>query len=558
MTTNQTTTVPSFIFTDQAFQKPAFCGGFGMPSFGSSSTNNNHNETSQRGGGLSTEKEELDKLLADKMNGLSVKDRETMLEEVNGIAHSDPEEPSRLNACLEELDNHLKTLKEGTVYEQAERMDSAYVSNRAFRLKFLRAKRYTTPEGETRYDPKRASELIINFFQTKQTLFGSEKLTKDITLNDLTPEDREGIARGSLQVLPNRDMGGRHVVINFRGFAKFHSLKSEVRAKYYTFMSIMESEEAQKAGVVLIFYTVGQYQESKDGGSLAKQGRHMMTLPIHWAATQVCVDDYKQYILLKAFFQIVPAQFAAKVRVHFGTHLENQYTLRGYGIPEGSLPISPADSSLLLYNHLLWYNQREAADKERENSASTTTSPAATPQMVVSSSSSNVEQINTKDKTHKKEKDDLSLGIPMDEMDDDVFSLDPFDESDEYDTLSRSTSNSQIVSVETSPCRSTSPNTAISPRSTDILFGQSHKSHPGNLRFHEVITQHVGEYEAASGRQKKIEFAEHLVQHIKASGVRFLIYDKGSMRWMEVPDTKARNKVSKTIRNRRRSADYKD
>jgi len=484
---------------------------------------------------LSTEKEELDKLLADKMNGLSVKDRETMLEEVNGITHFDPEEPSSLNACLQELDNHIRSMKGGTIYEIAERMDSKYVSNRAFRLKFLRAKRYTTPEGQNRYDPKQAAELMINFFNTKQTLFGREKLVKDITLNDLNPEDREGLARGSLQVLPNRDMGGRRMVINFRGFAKFHSVESEVRAKFYTFMSVMESEEAQKAGVVLIFYTVGPYQESKDPSSIATQGKHMMNLPIHFGAIQVCVDDYKQYILLRAFFQLVPAQFAAKVRVHFGTHLEIQYTLRGYGIPEGSIPLSQADSSLLLYSHMLWYNQREAIDKEREG--------AAAPQ-VVSSNNSKVKSEATKD--------DVSLGIPLDEMDDDVFSLDPFDENDV--SPNPSTSKPQVVKEEAPPTHSVSPNVAISPRSTDILFGQSHKSHPGNLRFHEVITQHVGDYEAASGRQKKIEFAEHLVQHIKASGSRFLIYDKKVTQWMEVPDTKARNKVSKTIRNRRRSA----
>ncbi|KAL3934318.1 MAG: hypothetical protein SGBAC_009939 [Bacillariaceae sp.] len=521
--TNQPTTVPSFIFTDQAFQKPSFCAGFGMP-FASPERKEKK---------LSTEKQEVDRLLAAKMNGLSVKDRETMLEEVNGIAHSDPEDPSSLKVCLEELDTHLKSRKRGTIYELAERMDHDYVSNSGFRLKFLRAKRYTTPEGQNRYDPRRAADLIIDFFNTKHTLFGRDKLVKDITMNDLNPEDRKGLARGSLQVLPNPDMGGRTVLINFRGFAKFQSLESEIRAKYYTLMSMIESEEAQKAGVVIIFYTIGQYQDSNDGSNIATQGKHIMNLPIHIGATQVCLDDYRQYILLRAFFQIVPAQFAAKVRVHFGTHFEIQYTLRGYGIPEGSIPISQSDSSLMLRNHLLWLKQRQAIDRERD--------PTSCNQI------------------ESEAKDDVSLGIPLDEMDDDVLSLDPFDENDVAPTSS--TSNAQVVSAEISTPSAGSASlgsvssSAISPRSTDILFGQSHKSHPGNLRFHEVITQHLGDYEAASGRQQKIDFAEHLVQHIKASGSRFLIYDKGLMQWMEVPDTKARNKVSKTIRNRRRSAE---
>jgi len=517
---NQPANVPSFIFSDQTpFQKPTFCSGFGNVF-----TKNHHRQQAN----VSTEKAELDKLLAEKMNSLCVKDRETFLEEVNGIRQSDPEEPSRLNACLEELNNHLQQMKAGTIYEMAERMDPEYVSKRAFRLMFLRARRCTTPEGENRYNPKQAAELMLNFFNTKHTLFGREKLVKDITLSDLNPEDREGLARGNLQVLPNRDMGGRQVIINFRGFAKFDSIESEIRAKYYTFMSMMESEEAQKAGVVVIFYTVGQKVDS-DGSSVAAQGKHVLNLPVHFAAIQVCVDDYKQYILLRAFFQIVPAQFAAKVRVHFGTHLECQYTLRGYGIPNGSIPISQSDCSLQLYNHMLWYNQREAIDRMRE-AATTEPSPLSN-----ESSASGP-------------KDEMSLGIPLDQMDNDVFSLDPFDESN----LSCS-SPSKPQATTVTAMRAVSPTHAISPRSTDILFGQSHKSHPGNLHFHEVLTQHVSDYEAASGRQKKIEFAEHLVQHIKASGSRFLMYDKALMEWVEVPDTKARNKVSKTIRNRRRS-----
>ena len=82
---------PSFIFSDhQPFQTPSFCGGFAMAM---NNVISNEPPSSLSKTKVSTEKEELDKLLADKMNVLSVKDRETMLEEVNGIPHFDPEDP---------------------------------------------------------------------------------------------------------------------------------------------------------------------------------------------------------------------------------------------------------------------------------------------------------------------------------------------------------------------------------------------------------------------------------------------------------------------------------
>eukprot|EP00980_Cylindrotheca_fusiformis_P019632 scaffold6821_cov127-Cylindrotheca_fusiformis.AAC.6 len=96
-------------------------------------------------------------------------------------------------------------------------------------------------------------------------------------------------------------------------------------------------------------------------------------------------------------------------------------------------------------------------------------------------------------------------------------------------------------------------NRPIVPRPCDVLFGNTYKLHAGNLRLCDILAQHAGDYEEICGRLEKIEFAAQLLRKIKAMGTRFLAHDKTSMQWLELTDSIARNKISKSIRNRRRS-----
>jgi hypothetical protein len=517
---------PSFIFQDQGFSPSSFCSVFGASLGNASFQRKAASSTTSSQANVSSEKEEMDKFLARSMHALSVKDREKALEEVNGIANTDPEDPFALETCLQELDKYLLSIKQGTVYEMAENMDRDYVTNRAFRLMFLRANAYDSKETH-RYDPKRAAQQMKNFFDTKQMLFGNEKLVKDITLDDLDDDDKQGLERGSLQLLPVRDRAGRWIVVNFRGFASFKSMKSELRAKFYLFMSLVESVETQQKGRVVIFYTVGRGKEKINGNNLAQQGKCILSLPCHWAAMHICCDDYRQYIILHALFHVMSAHSASRIRVHYGTHTECLYALRGYGIPDGSIPISTTNSEPLLYNHAIWYKQRymlELGCARKESNFSVSNDLG------------------------KKTDDGLSSA----DVESDGFSQD--DAFEELDASPAAQSNATRSNPNLAHIQQASNTVIISPRENDVLFGQNQKLHAGNVRLHAVISQHADKYEAINGRQEKIEFAGHLVQHIKATGSRFLMFDRTCMRWAEVPDSKARNKVAKTIRNRRRSA----
>lgn len=142
-----------------------------------------------------------------------MQERENAENDIHGIGGRDEEDPLSLEAGLLHMKVHLDTLKRGTVYEEAERMNHQYVNDRSFRLMFLRA---------DRYDPREAAERMIRFFDLKKSLFGAEKLVQDITLDDLTEDDLETLRSGYMQVSPYKDMSGRPIIV---GLLKLRRMK---------------------------------------------------------------------------------------------------------------------------------------------------------------------------------------------------------------------------------------------------------------------------------------------------------------------------------------------
>ena len=61
------------------------------------------------------------------------------------------------------------------------------------------------------FDPYNAASRMVRFFDEKYELFGADKLTKDITQDDLDPDDIAALERGVYQELPEKDCAGRKV-----------------------------------------------------------------------------------------------------------------------------------------------------------------------------------------------------------------------------------------------------------------------------------------------------------------------------------------------------------
>ena len=77
-------------------------------------------------------------------------------------------------------------------------------------------------------------------------------------------------------------------------------------------MAAMESKEAQKQGIVGIFYNVNTPQTHSVNRDLRN------ALPIHFASLHLCVDDMKTYRKACAAIYTLTAQNRVRYRLHFG------------------------------------------------------------------------------------------------------------------------------------------------------------------------------------------------------------------------------------------------
>jgi hypothetical protein len=167
--------------------------------------------------------EDVDQHVAKQLNKMSIEEREIVFYDLHGISEKQKKEDDpgfvveRLAQLREALDKKSPAGKQA--YELALKINREYVTNRGFRLKFLRA---------DDYDPYNAALRLVRHFETKLDLFGEELLCKDITQDDLDEETLKCLYSGWIQDLPVRDMAGR--VVNV-GFSKLQDLDMPVKAK---------------------------------------------------------------------------------------------------------------------------------------------------------------------------------------------------------------------------------------------------------------------------------------------------------------------------------------
>jgi hypothetical protein len=169
--------------------------------------------------------DELGALLADEFTHLSGEEREKALHDIHGVTDVAKEDPAVLSNALVQLDMELQKITNKRAYDMAKAQRPEYVRNRRFLVKFLRA--------ESR-NAKNAAARIVRSFESKLELFGKDKLTKDITMNDLDPYERELLRSGNVQILPRKDLSGRTVLWSMGAIYRGNSTESWV-SKYLLF-----------------------------------------------------------------------------------------------------------------------------------------------------------------------------------------------------------------------------------------------------------------------------------------------------------------------------------
>ena len=118
----------------------------------------------------------------------------------------------------------------------------------------------------------------------------------------------------------------------------------------------------------------------------------------------------------------------------------------------------------------------------------------------------------------------------------------------------RRSSQMQPQNIQKQPQNTPIKSDSVNFTELDVLFGRGKGSqnHPGNVRFHRLLDQHIDEYDKAS-KLGKTALSEKIIKIINESSGRFLKQDEnGSGELEEVDLITAREKVSRAFRARRR------
>ena len=163
------------------------------------------------------------------LKSLSLEEREKVWGDMSGdskLSHYEinPEEPSFVGTCLEELHDELNKLSSGSnnkdkdkqqysSFEYAKQQYPHYVFDRSRLLLFLRSESFNS---------KLTAKHIVGHYEFKEELFGKEKLGRDILLSDLNDDDLESLESGGFQYMDQTDHAGRPIC-----FSRLLALKAK-------------------------------------------------------------------------------------------------------------------------------------------------------------------------------------------------------------------------------------------------------------------------------------------------------------------------------------------
>ena len=315
-----------------------------------------------------------DEFLAHRFAALTMEERQQAMNDIHCVSEPFSETPefvdekiSELSALLNgcsSIEGDKKNLRQA--YDMVLEQNPEYVKDRNFLLQFLRA-------GS--FDPQNAAQRILSHFDQKLTLFGQEKLTKTITLEDMGEEDNILLRVGWCGKLPLRDMSSRSVIyMNPIALATIqHEISSisRMRVLLYTILSLAENGEDQRRGFVLISINMGENMSVYDQIESAKNNVAVIAMPPVKIVAAHFFDASGTFgRSLRFAFNANHIDQKAQVRIR--SHSLGQYEfkqlhflLNTHGIPASVIPLLEDGEYDLMY-HNEYLRARKALETERQ------------------------------------------------------------------------------------------------------------------------------------------------------------------------------------------------
>jgi len=297
-------------------------------------------------------------LLAEDLAQLSLQEQQQGHKDVIGEVDVIREGVEFIQDRLTKLDDAINLIKRKPVYDKAVFLSPKYVQDPMLRLMFLRADSFHVGKTATK---------LVKHFEMKLKLFGSEKLAKTITWDDLNDDDKAAYLSGASQISSNGDVCGRKIYYNMIPLRRYRHPDNQLRAVWYMFMKgIQPDVDSQRKGLVMVSYSLGTLPANFYASIMFQvQQRLDSILPIRFTAIHFCFDD-QTWIgpLFSSVMSTISSSLRLRIRTHVGSNIECRYALASFGIPDKEFPLDiNGQLNVTRFFHL---HQKSIADELRD------------------------------------------------------------------------------------------------------------------------------------------------------------------------------------------------
>lgn len=311
----------------------------------------------------SKEADIAEQILADEMKSMSIAEAERATFKVHGLEFKgNSEDEQAINQKLEDLEKGLQGISPShkQAYEKAKYENEQYVSNREFRLMFLRCEEYNI---------QLATQRIVKHFDVKRELFGEHLLGRNVRISDFSKEDVFVLEAGQFQILPDRDVAGRLVVISNQASrppdASDLSLK---RALFYWMCTLSRYEDVQLQGFVMIMYISPNLAKTETLYSFGRIQQVRQGCPRKLASVHICFESILYRPLVAGIKLCGRKELRSLIRSHCGNMEKNKFDLQTFGIFTDNLPIDLNGRAKVDY-HREWLKGQRAREENAVDSS---------------------------------------------------------------------------------------------------------------------------------------------------------------------------------------------
>ena len=116
--------------------------------------------------------------------------------------------------------------------------------------------------------------------------------------------------------------------------------------------------ETQKRGISIVVYNVEKFERDKYDNSAVEHTTWIQnSIPVKTCSLHYCISDSAFRSVINIVMHFLSEDARARVKVHFGTHLECSYSLMTFGCPVHSFPVG-LDGKLKRKAHLEFIRMR--------------------------------------------------------------------------------------------------------------------------------------------------------------------------------------------------------